>query len=97
MIDRQHRLETEETCKRLREVLLQTRGLGRRDFIKALGGAFAGAALPGLHPAGAAELPVTALVFGGVWKKAAMKAQAPATMPKPATKFFTKAENSEAT
>ena len=68
----------DETCARLRRVLNETRGLGRRDFIKALGAAFAGAtlsALPGgAKHAAAADLPVTAFVFGGVWKKAAMKA-----------------------
>jgi putative spermidine/putrescine transport system substrate-binding protein len=65
--------EVEESCARLRDVLAETRGLGRRAFIKALAGAFAGTAfLPGLGMA--ADLPVTAFVFGGVWKKAAMKA-----------------------
>src|SRR5271155_2375205 len=72
MSNRPHPYEVEETCARLREVLAATRGLDRRDFIKALGGALAGSAIaPGL---GAVELPVTAMVFGGVWKKAAMKA-----------------------
>ena len=63
--------DAEATCARLREVLQETRGLGRREFIKALGGALAGSALSGFSGAGAADLPVTAFVFGGVWKKAA--------------------------
>ena len=71
-------LNVDETCARLRQVLNETRGLGRRDFIKALGAAFAGATssalLGGAKHAAAADLPVTAFVFGGVWKKAAMKA-----------------------
>lgn len=45
MIDRCKDTEVEETCARLRRLLAETRGLGRRDFIKALGQAMAGSAL----------------------------------------------------
>ena len=66
----------DESCALLRDVLLETRGLDRRAFLAALGRAATGCAL--LAPfatvarrASAAEAPVTALVFGGVWKKSA--------------------------
>jgi putative spermidine/putrescine transport system substrate-binding protein len=62
--------DVEVACARLRDVLDETRGLDRRDFLKVLGGTFASGAMSG--SAGAADLPVTAFVFGGVWKKAAM-------------------------
>jgi len=42
MIGRCKDTEVEETCARLRRLLAETRGLGRRDFIKALGQAMAG-------------------------------------------------------
>ncbi|MGZ3348731.1 MAG: ABC transporter substrate-binding protein [Xanthobacteraceae bacterium] len=79
MIGRCKDTEVEETCARLRRLLAETRGLGRRDFIKALGQAMASSALVALFPrvvpeAAAAEPPVTAFVFGGVWKKSAMAA-----------------------
>ena len=78
MIIRRQDLGIEETCARLRAVLDETRGLGRREFIRALGGAFGGSALSGLFGvfagADAAALPVTAFVFGGDWQKAATKA-----------------------
>jgi putative spermidine/putrescine transport system substrate-binding protein len=74
MRDRQRRNEVDEICAGLREVLSATRGLGRRDFVKALGGALAGSACSAFAGSSAAEPPVTAFVFGGVWKKAAMKA-----------------------
>jgi putative spermidine/putrescine transport system substrate-binding protein len=71
--------QVEESCARLRDVLLATRGLDRRAFLAALGRAAAGSAL--LAPFGAlarrasaAEMPVTAFVFGGVWKKSAIAA-----------------------
>jgi putative spermidine/putrescine transport system substrate-binding protein len=81
----QHEMEPEafdvdETCARLRKVLLETRGLDRRGFVAALGRVLAGSValslLPRVTPAEAApaELPVTAFVFGGVWKKSAMAA-----------------------
>ena len=67
-------------CSRLRNVLDETRGMGRRDFIKALAAAAQSSALISalgnlsLGPVQAAELPVTAFVFGGAWKRAAMTA-----------------------
>src|SRR5262249_21306792 len=76
----QHRPGTdervEEACARLRDVLMQTRGLGRREFLRALAGAAAGSAL--LAPlaslasraAQAAESPVTYFTYGGAWKQA---------------------------
>jgi hypothetical protein len=72
--------DVDETCARLRKILLETRGIDRRGFIAALGRTLAGSAalslLPYVTPADAApaELPVTAFVFGGVWKKSAMTA-----------------------
>src|SRR5690348_13684009 len=72
------RLSSEAVCRRLRTALVETQGLGRRALIKALGSVLGGAALahlPGaLTHADAATLPVTAFVFGGAWKKAAIKA-----------------------
>ena len=73
MTRRSSEYQAEDTCGVLREVLEETRGLGRRELIKALGAALAGSAL-GSIPGMAVEMPVTAFVFGGVWKKAAMKA-----------------------
>lgn len=71
-------LSSEAVCDRLRTALAESRGLGRRALIKSLGGLLGGAALshlPGaIARADAATLPVTAFVFGGAWKKAAMKA-----------------------
>ena len=72
-------MDVDAACARLREVLIETRGLGRRELLKAVGRAFAGSALlaslPALRPtAQAAEPPVTAFVFGGVWKKSAITA-----------------------
>jgi putative spermidine/putrescine transport system substrate-binding protein len=79
MVDRQKEVDVDETCARLRKILQDTQGLRRREFIAALGRAFAGSALLPLLPravssAVAAEQPVTAFVFGGVWKKSAMTA-----------------------
>jgi putative spermidine/putrescine transport system substrate-binding protein len=73
------RESTEQICARLRDVLYETRNLGRRELLTALGRAFAGTALlsslPGVSSrARADEKPVTAFVFGGSWKKAAMAA-----------------------
>jgi putative spermidine/putrescine transport system substrate-binding protein len=73
MTGHRHGCEVDALCARLRGVLSETQGLGRRDFIKALAGALAGTAFGAISGASAAELPVTAFVFGGVWKKAAMK------------------------
>jgi putative spermidine/putrescine transport system substrate-binding protein len=79
MIDRSQDIDVEETCARLRKLLMATRGVGRREFIKALGQTLGGSALLSLLPrmvpdAAAAEQPVTAFVFGGVWKKSAVAA-----------------------
>ena len=79
MLDRCQNIDVDAACAQLRKVLADTRGLGRRDFIKALGQALAGSAILSLLPrltagAEAAEPPVTAFVFGGVWKKSAMAA-----------------------
>lgn len=79
MLDRCQNIDVDAACAQLRKLLADTRGLGRRDFIKALGQALAGSAILSLLPrltadAEAAEQPVTAFVFGGVWKKSAMAA-----------------------
>jgi len=79
MANRAREMDVAETCARLREMLIETRGLGRRELLEALGRAFAGSALlaslPTMLPrAKAAEPPVTAFVFGGVWKKSATTA-----------------------
>src|SRR4051794_39875678 len=73
---RNHDASIDEACARLRDVLEQTRGLGRRDFLRVLAGAAAGSAL--LSPlvaiaartAQAAEPPVTYFTYGGAWKQA---------------------------
>jgi putative spermidine/putrescine transport system substrate-binding protein len=71
-------LDVEATCARLRAVLTETQGLSRRDFVRALRRALAGSAVLSMLPLvarpAAAEPPVTAFVFGGAWKKAAMTA-----------------------
>ena len=79
MLDRRQDIDVDAACAQLRKLLADTRGLGRREFIKALGRTLAGSAILSLLPrmtghAGAAEQPVTAFVFGGVWKKSAMAA-----------------------
>src|SRR6476659_6896315 len=79
MLDRRQDIDVDAACAQLRKRLADTRGLGRREFIKALGQALAGSAILSLLPrltagAEAAEPPVTAFVFGGVWKKSAMAA-----------------------
>jgi putative spermidine/putrescine transport system substrate-binding protein len=79
MFDRREEIDVDAACAVLREVLLETRGRSRREFIAALGKAFAGSAFLSMLPrvsrtAAAAEQPVTAFVFGGVWKKSAMAA-----------------------
>ena len=33
MIDRSQDIDVEETCARLRKLLMETRGVGRREFI----------------------------------------------------------------
>jgi putative spermidine/putrescine transport system substrate-binding protein len=79
MFDQRTEMDVDAACAVLREVLLKTRGRSRREFIAALGKAVAGTALVSMlprlsRPATAAEQPVTAFVFGGVWKKSAMAA-----------------------
>ena len=71
--------DVDETCAVLRDVLLRTRGLDRRGFLAALGRAAASATL--LAPFGtfarraqAAEAPITAFTFGGVWKQSMITA-----------------------
>jgi putative spermidine/putrescine transport system substrate-binding protein len=71
--------QVEESCALLRDLLNQTRGLDRRAFLAALGRAAAGSVLlapfgPLARHANAADAPVTAFVFGGVWKKSAIAA-----------------------
>src|SRR5712691_6301546 len=69
--------DVDEACARLHNLLLETRGLGRRDFLRALAATAAGTAL--LSPliafaARAAERPVTYFSYGGAWKQAIMGA-----------------------
>jgi putative spermidine/putrescine transport system substrate-binding protein len=76
MLDRRTTHEDiDHACARLRDVLLQTRGLGRRDFLRALARIGAGSALVAplaafARTAGAAEQPVTYFTYGGAWKQA---------------------------
>jgi putative spermidine/putrescine transport system substrate-binding protein len=66
----------DEACARLRDLLRQTRGLDRRDFLRAFGEAAAGSALlsslaatrPEMAQAG--EPPITYFSYGGAWKQA---------------------------
>ena len=51
MADQDRDIDVDETCARLRDVLLETRGLGRRELLTALGRAFAGSALLATLPA----------------------------------------------
>jgi putative spermidine/putrescine transport system substrate-binding protein len=79
MFKRREEIDVDAACAVLREILLETRGRSRREFIAALGKAVAGSGLLCVLPrvsrtAAAAEQPVTAFVFGGVWKKSAMAA-----------------------
>jgi putative spermidine/putrescine transport system substrate-binding protein len=71
-------LGVDEICAGLRDALDRTRGLNRRELVKALGGTIGVSALSSLvgpfAGADAAPLPVTAFVFGGDWEKAAAKA-----------------------
>ncbi len=69
--------EVDRACARLREVLLETRGFGRRDFLRGLGKAAAGSALTAplaALSAYAAEKPMTYFTYGGAWKQAIMAA-----------------------
>jgi putative spermidine/putrescine transport system substrate-binding protein len=73
MRDHHHRDrdDVDATCARLRDVLVRTRGLGRREFLAALGSAGLAATIAGLTSrARAAEPPVTTLTYGGAWKQA---------------------------
>jgi putative spermidine/putrescine transport system substrate-binding protein len=65
----------DRACSLLGEVLRETRGLERRDFLRALGNAAAGSAL--LSPlatlsAWAEAKPITYFTYGGAWKQAIM-------------------------
>ncbi len=76
MSDR-HDSDVDLACSLLHDVLMETRGLPRREFIRALGKVAAGSAL--LSPlaalsASAEEKPVTYYTYGGAWKQAIMKA-----------------------
>jgi putative spermidine/putrescine transport system substrate-binding protein len=70
------RKTVDEACARLRDLLIETRALGRRDFLRALAEAAAGSALlspfatVALRGAAAAEPPVTYFTYGGAWKTA---------------------------
>ena len=69
--------DVDQACARLRDLLLETHGLGRRDFLRALAASAAGSML--LSPlialaARAAERPVTYFSYGGAWKQAIMGA-----------------------
>ena len=70
----------ERACALLHRVLDETRGMDRRAFVKALMAVAPGSALisamtsVSLGPLAAAETPVTAFVFGGAWKRAAVTA-----------------------
>jgi len=77
MPDRSPASETiEEACDDLRHLLIETRGMGRREFLQVLARSGAGSAL--LSPlaaiapriASAAETPVTYFTYGGAWKQA---------------------------
>jgi putative spermidine/putrescine transport system substrate-binding protein len=72
-----HETSVEKICSRLREILLHSRGLGRREFMKRLTHAFGAGALASFSPGNLAEanqIPVTLFLFGGAWKKAAAAA-----------------------
>jgi putative spermidine/putrescine transport system substrate-binding protein len=66
----------DEACSRLRDVLIATHRLPRRDFLRALGSAAATSALlaplatAATRMAQAAEQPVTYFTYGGAWKQA---------------------------
>ena len=69
----------DDACARLRDILIENRGLNRRDFLRVLAKAAAGSAL--LSPlaamashAAAAEPPVTYFTYGGAWKQAIAQA-----------------------
>jgi putative spermidine/putrescine transport system substrate-binding protein len=72
--------EVDQACARLADILYETRGMGRRALLSALAKAAVGSALLSTlgsvvaSKAEAEEKPVTAFVFGGVWKKAITEA-----------------------
>ena len=73
----QHDSDVDLACSLLRDVLMETRCLPRREFIRVLGKMAAGSAL--LSPlavlsARAEEKPMTYYTYGGAWKQAIMKA-----------------------
>ena len=73
----QHDSDVDLACSLLRDVLMETRGLPRREFIRVLGKMAAGSVL--LSPlavlsARAEEKPMTYYTYGGAWKQAIMKA-----------------------
>ena len=73
----QHDSDVDLACSLLRDVLMETSGLPRREFIRVLGKVAAGSAL--LSPlavlsAQAEEKPMTYYTYGGAWKQAIMKA-----------------------
>ena len=60
--------DVDEACSRLREVLLQTRGQDRREFLGALGKAAAGSTLLSLFGALSASAdtkPMSYFTYGG--------------------------------
>ena len=72
-----HDSDVDLACSLLRDVLMETSGLPRREFIRVLGKVAAGSAL--LSPlavlsAQAEEKPMTYYTYGGAWKQAIMKA-----------------------
>ena len=77
---RDAREDVDQACARLRDLLLETHGLGRRDFLRALAASAAGSTLLAplialaSRPAAAAERPVTYFSYGGAWKQAIMGA-----------------------
>jgi putative spermidine/putrescine transport system substrate-binding protein len=68
--------DVDEACACLRHVLIETRGLDRREFLRALAQAAASSTLLaplaaiGAGRADAAEQPVTYFTYGGAWKQA---------------------------
>ena len=72
--------DVDETCAGLRALLRRTRGLGRRDFLRALAETAATSALLpplallGSQIGGTAEQPVTYFTYGGAWKAAIAQA-----------------------
>src|SRR5712691_4558992 len=79
MLDRQMgNDDVDGACAGLRDLLRQTRGLDRRDFLRALAGTAAGSAalltMFGARRAAAAEPGITYFTYGGAWKAAIAQA-----------------------